>query len=63
VGLHRDIEATSGATRERVMSGSKVIETKCGPIEYAAGEKVLPCLWVHGAGGGYDQGLWISRII
>jgi len=49
------------ATRERVMSGSKVIETKCGPIEYAARGEGPPVLVVHGAGGGYDQGLWISR--
>lgn len=49
------------AARERVMSGSQVIETKCGTIEYATmGEGPL-VLVVHGAGGGYDQGLWIAR--
>jgi len=49
------------AARERVISGSKVIETKCGPIEYATRGEGLPVLVVHGAGGGYDQGLWIAR--
>ncbi|PWB51030.1 MAG: hypothetical protein C3F06_11210 [Candidatus Methanoperedenaceae archaeon] len=49
------------AAQERVMSGSKVIETKCGPIEYAAIGEGPPVLVVHGAGGGYDQGLWVSR--
>ncbi len=49
------------AAQKRVMSGSKVIETKCGPIEYATVGEGLPVLVVHGAGGGYDQGLWIAR--
>jgi 2-hydroxy-6-oxonona-2,4-dienedioate hydrolase len=49
------------AARERVMSGSQVIETKCGPIEYATTGEGPPVLVVHGAGGGYDQGLWIAR--
>ncbi len=49
------------AARERVISGSQVIETKCGPIEYATMGEGPPVLVVHGAGGGYDQGLWIAR--
>jgi len=49
------------AVRERVISGSQIIETKCGPIEYATMGEGPPVLVVHGAGGGYDQGLWISR--
>ncbi len=49
--------------QERVMSGSgsQIIETKCGPIEYASVGEGPPVLVVHGAGGGYDQGLWIAR--
>lgn len=47
--------------QERVMSGSQVIETKCGPIEYATIGEGPPVLVVHGAGGGYDQGLWVAR--
>ena len=49
------------AARKRVMSGSLIIETRCGPIEYAVMGEGLPLLVVHGAGGGYDQGLWIAR--
>jgi len=49
------------AAKERVMSGSQIIETRCGPIEYATMGEGLPMLVVHGAGGGYDQGLWIAR--
>ncbi len=47
--------------QERVMSGSQVIETKCGPIEYATMGEGPPVLVVHGAGGGYDQGILLAR--
>lgn len=56
-----DYRSDISAAQERVMSGSQVIETKCGPIEYAAMGEGPPVLVVHGAGGGYDQGLWVAR--
>jgi len=43
--------------RERVSTGSQVVQTPCGPIEYALAGDGPPVLVVHGAGGGYDQGL------
>ncbi len=43
--------------RERVAAGGVIIETPCGPIEYAEAGEGPPLLMVHGAGGGYDQGL------
>ena len=48
--------------RARVASGSKLLETRFGPIEYAeAGNpKGPPVLVIHGAGGGFDQGLDIA---
>lgn len=49
-----DYRSDINAAQERVMSGSQVIETKCGPIEYAAMGEGPPVLVVHGAGGGYD---------
>ena len=49
------------AVRERVMSGSQVIETKCGPIEYATMGEGPPVLVVHGVVGGYDQGIWVAQ--
>lgn len=51
------------AARERAMSGSQVIETKCGPIEYATMGEGPPVLVVHGAGGGYDQGILLARMM
>jgi len=47
--------------RERLRSGSDVVTTEeFGDIEYAVQGKGLPVLVVHGAGGGYDQGLFIG---
>lgn len=49
----RDIQQA----RHRVSSGSQIAETACGPIEYAVTGDGPPVLVVHGAGGGFDQGL------
>jgi 2-hydroxy-6-oxonona-2,4-dienedioate hydrolase len=43
--------------RQRVSTGSQMVQTPCGPIEYALAGDGRPVLVVHGAGGGYDQGL------
>jgi 2-hydroxy-6-oxonona-2,4-dienedioate hydrolase len=48
------------AARRRVATGSVVARTRCGPVEYAATGDGPPVLVVHGAGGGYDQGLDIG---
>jgi len=39
------------------ISVSNRIETPCGPIEYSVKGTGTPLLLVHGAGGGFDQGL------
>jgi 2-hydroxy-6-oxonona-2,4-dienedioate hydrolase len=43
--------------RARVAAGSQIVQTPCGPIEYATAGEGPPVLIVHGSGGGYDQGL------
>lgn len=43
--------------RDRVATGSSIAHTSCGPIEYAVAGDGPPVLVVHGAGGGFDQGL------
>jgi 2-hydroxy-6-oxonona-2,4-dienedioate hydrolase len=45
------------AARDKAASGSTVIDTPCGAIEYAEAGTGLPLLAVHGSGGGYDQGM------
>jgi 2-hydroxy-6-oxonona-2,4-dienedioate hydrolase len=47
--------------RERISSGSQIVETPCGPIEYAAAGDGPPVLIAHGAGGGYDQGSGLAQ--
>lgn len=47
--------------RERLLAGSQVIQTNSGPIEYATVGDGYPVLVVHGAGGGYDQGLILAQ--
>ena len=44
-----------------VLAGSKVIETARGPIEYTTYGQGSPVLVIHGAGGGYDQGLVTAK--
>jgi pimeloyl-ACP methyl ester carboxylesterase len=46
---------------ERVSSGSELADTRCGPIEFASLGDGPAVLLVHGAGGGFDQGLDIAR--
>ncbi len=47
--------------RERVSTGSTIVETARGPIEYATAGDGPPVLVVHGAGGGFDQGMDLSK--
>jgi len=49
------------AAEARVSSGSQIVETPCGSIEYAIVGTGTPLLVVHGAGGGFDQGLEFGR--
>jgi 2-hydroxy-6-oxonona-2,4-dienedioate hydrolase len=45
----------------RVHSISRFVKTTCGPIEYAVAGNGPPVLFIHGAGGGFDQGLRFGR--
>jgi len=56
-GYQHDIERA----RERIATGSRIAETPCGSIEYAVAGNGPPLLIVHGAGGGFDQGLDFGR--
>ena len=47
--------------KARVSSGSILANTAFGPIEYAEAGTGPPVLAVHGAGGGFDQGLEFAR--
>lgn len=47
----------SAAKTSLAHARSRVIDTACGPIEYVEGGSGAPVLVVHGAAGGFDQGL------
>lgn len=47
--------------RRRVGEGSRIAETPFGPVEYAVRGEGPPVLVVHGAGGGFDQGLDLAE--
>ncbi len=43
--------------RDEVSRGGRIANTAAGPIEYAEKGADIPLLSIHGAGGGFDQGL------
>jgi 2-hydroxy-6-oxonona-2,4-dienedioate hydrolase len=45
----------------RATAGGLVVTTPCGPIEFAGAGAGPPLLLIHGAGGGFDQGLLFGR--
>jgi hypothetical protein len=46
-----------GRACEAARRGSLVANTDAGPIEYAQKGAGIPLVSIHGAGGGFDQGL------
>src|ERR1700747_837397 len=59
--IYWDYRGEIGAERARIASGSQIANTPCGPIEYAVRGSGPPVLLIHGAGGGFDQGLELAR--
>ena len=46
--------------RQRISTGSAIADTPSGPIEYATAGDGPPVLVVHGAGGGFDQAMYMA---
>ncbi len=46
--------------RARVTTGSRVVATSCGEVEYAEAGDGPVILMIHGAGGGVDQGMALA---
>ena len=60
---YRTYSRDVNAARARSAAGSQIVETPCGRIEYAVLGEGMPVLVVHGAGGGFDQGLLLGAPI
>jgi pimeloyl-ACP methyl ester carboxylesterase len=61
VSIFTDYRRTIRLAYGRISTGSEIAETRCGPIEYAVAGAGPPVLSVHGAGGGFDQGLELAE--
>src|SRR6185503_13179859 len=53
----RDLDDING----RLTTRSQTLQTSHGLVEYAVRGEGAPALVIHGAGGGYDQGLRIAE--
>lgn len=49
------------AMRDRLTAGSLVVQTQHGAVEYATWGEGPPALALHGAGGGWDQGVLLTH--
>jgi 2-hydroxy-6-oxonona-2,4-dienedioate hydrolase len=58
--LYFDFQRDFSISQRRLEGASKIIDTKSGPIEYAESGAGPVVLVVHGAGGGFDQGLELA---
>jgi hypothetical protein len=61
--LYGSFQADMAVAQSRISKGSQIIDTSFGPIEYADVGHGYPILVVHGAGGGYDQGVILANIL
>jgi len=60
-GLARAYQRDMDEIRRLLEAASQLAETRVGPVEYARYGEGLAALVVHGAGGGFDQGLMVGR--
>jgi 2-hydroxy-6-oxonona-2,4-dienedioate hydrolase len=51
------------AARARLAAGARTVDTACGVVEYGEQGDGPPVLVIHGAGGGYDQGLALGNAL
>ena len=60
-GVRRAFRHDMADITARLEAGSELISTDLGPVEYAREGSGTAALISHGAGGGYDQALFVGR--
>jgi 2-hydroxy-6-oxonona-2,4-dienedioate hydrolase len=61
--VYNDYRGDLQRAYKRIATGSHIVQTACGPIEYAVAGAGPPVLVVHGAGGGFDQGMEFGQAL
>lgn len=61
LALYFQYRGEIAAARQRVLEGSQLLITENGMLEYAVEGEGPAVLVIHGAGGGYDQGMLIGK--
>ncbi len=59
----RSYSAEMARARARVRNGSAVFQCRFGAMEYATAGEGPPVIVIHGASGGFDQGLALSSAL
>lgn len=59
--ISRAYSAAIKTADEKIQSGSRIVQSRFGAVQYAEVGSGQPVLAIHGAGGGFDQGLILSR--
>ena len=62
VYLYESFQSDMAVAYDNIAKASRIVNTASGAIEYADVGSGHPVLVVHGAGGGYDQGVLLSQI-
>jgi len=62
IGLSYLVYSHDMGLAEERLSTSELLKTPHGDIEYAVQGEGMPVLLLHGAGGGFDFGLWTGRV-